>query len=155
LTPDSDFTRFVAPGVDTGVKNAALKKLFSTPHFNVMDGLDTYIDDYGQPDPLPEGMLRQMAQSHALGLFADEAPEPLPLPPAPVVDQTVVDEAVAQAAAAAPAEPAALMAPDPDLSQDTTPDENADLRLQPHGAPGPASPGEGPGPTAGGQHRRH
>jgi hypothetical protein len=33
------------------VRNAALKKLFTDPHFNVMDGLDVYIDDYGKPDP--------------------------------------------------------------------------------------------------------
>lgn len=71
LGRNSDYTRFVAPGVDAGVKNAALKKLFSDPHFNVMDGLDTYIDDYGKPDPLSAAMLRKMVQSHALGLFDD------------------------------------------------------------------------------------
>jgi hypothetical protein len=76
LTHESDYARFVARNVDTDVKNAALKKLFTDPHFNVMDGLDTYIDDYGIPDPLPAGMLRQMAQSHFLGLFADEAKAP-------------------------------------------------------------------------------
>ena len=80
LTAESDFARFVAPGVDRGVKNAALKKLFTDPHFNIMDGLDTYIDDYGKPDPLPAGMLRQMAQSQALGLFADDPPPPPALP---------------------------------------------------------------------------
>ncbi|WP_309246525.1 DUF3306 domain-containing protein [Ramlibacter montanisoli] len=53
LTKDSDFTRFVQPGVSPEVKNAAMKKLFADPHFNVMDGLDTYIDDYGKPDPIP------------------------------------------------------------------------------------------------------
>ena len=53
LTRESDYSRFVAPDVDGGVSNAALKKLFSDPHFNVMDGLDTYIDDYSKPDPLP------------------------------------------------------------------------------------------------------
>jgi hypothetical protein len=26
----------------------------------VMDGLDTYIDDYGKPDPLPESMLKEL-----------------------------------------------------------------------------------------------
>lgn len=72
LTPASDFTRFVAPGVDPSVKNAALKTLFTDPHFNVMDGLDTYIEDYGLPDPIPLAMLRQMTQSKVLGLFADE-----------------------------------------------------------------------------------
>jgi hypothetical protein len=72
LTPASDFTRFVARGVDPSVKNAALKTLFTDPHFNVMDGLDTYIEDYGLPDPIPLAMLRQMAQSKVLGLFADD-----------------------------------------------------------------------------------
>jgi hypothetical protein len=72
LTPASDFTRFVARGVDPSVKNAALKTLFTDPHFNVMDGLDTYIEDYGQPDPIPLAMLRQMTQSKVLGLFADD-----------------------------------------------------------------------------------
>jgi hypothetical protein len=72
LSPQSDYTRFVARGVTPEVKNAALKKLFTDPHFNLMDGLDTYIDDYGKPDPLPPGMLRKMLQSQVLGLFDDE-----------------------------------------------------------------------------------
>ena len=87
LTPASDYSRFVAPGVDVGVKNAALKKLFTDPHFNIMDGLDTYIDDYGKPDPLPAGMLRQMVQSHALGLFSSEDDDDAPaVAPAPAID---------------------------------------------------------------------
>jgi hypothetical protein len=90
LTRQSDFRRFVAPGVDPTVKNAAMKKLFADPHFNVMDGLDTYIDDYGKPDPLPASMLRKMVQSAALGLFDDEkdtAPQAeLQPPPAPLQD---------------------------------------------------------------------
>ena len=72
LTTQSDYTRFVARDVSPEVKQAALKKLFTDPHFNVMDGLDTYIDDYGKPDPLPPGMLRKMAQSQLLGLFDHE-----------------------------------------------------------------------------------
>jgi hypothetical protein len=72
LLPQSDYTRFVARGVTPEVKNAALKKLFTDPHFNIMDGLDTYIDDYGKPDPLPASMLRQMVQSQLLGLFDEE-----------------------------------------------------------------------------------
>lgn len=72
LTPQSDFTRFIAQGVSPEVKNAALRKLFADPHFNVMDGLDTYIEDYGRPDPLPASALRQMAQARFLGLFQDD-----------------------------------------------------------------------------------
>ena len=78
LSRESDFSRFVGPGVDEGVKHAALRKLFSDPHFNVMDGLDTYIDDYNKADPLPLAMVRKMAQSAALGLA--NAPEGGPEP---------------------------------------------------------------------------
>src|SRR5262245_940679 len=52
LTPESDFTRFARPGVAPEVRNAAMKKLFADPRFNVMDGLDVYIDDYSKPDPI-------------------------------------------------------------------------------------------------------
>jgi Protein of unknown function (DUF3306) len=76
LTKESDFSRFVAPNVDPGVKNAAMKKLFaSDPHFNVMDGLDTYIDDYNKFEPLPKSMLRQLVSARALGLIDDELEE--------------------------------------------------------------------------------
>ena len=72
LTPESDFTAFVARGVTPEVKNAAMKKLFSDPHFNVMDGLDIYIDDYNRPDPLPLAMLRQMTSAQTMNLFEDK-----------------------------------------------------------------------------------
>jgi hypothetical protein len=57
------------PDVDPAVQQAALKKMFTDPHFNVMDGLDIYIDDYSKPDPLPSGMLERMTQSNMLNLF--------------------------------------------------------------------------------------
>jgi hypothetical protein len=76
LTRDADFSRFVAPGVDDGVKRAALRKLFSDPRYNVMDGLDTYIDDYNKADPLPASMLRKMTQSAFLGLFREDDENP-------------------------------------------------------------------------------
>ena len=66
LTRESDYARFMAPGVDRSVRNAAMKKLFSDPRFNVMDGLDVYIDDYSKPDPLPEGWLEKLNQYAAL-----------------------------------------------------------------------------------------
>lgn len=78
LPEGAEVARFVARGVDPSVKNAALKKLFADPHFNVMDGLDIYIDDYGRPDPLPAAMLRQMAQSRFLGLFNEDRPATAP-----------------------------------------------------------------------------
>jgi hypothetical protein len=127
LDPTSDFTRFVARDVDPAVKNAALKKLFADPQFNVMDGLDTYIDDYGQPDPLPPGMLRQMMQSQLLGLFRDEGRTP---PPA----AAAADNAEAPAAPTDARNPA---------------DEDADLQLQPDDAAGPGGPGAGAGQDPG------
>jgi len=64
-----DFSAFMKPDVDPAVQQAALKKMFTDPHFNVMDGLDIYIDDYSKPDPLPPGMLERLVQSDMLNLF--------------------------------------------------------------------------------------
>jgi len=73
---DPDFSVFMKPDVDPAVQQAALKKMFTDPHFNIMDGLDIYIDDYSKPDPLPPGMLERMVQSDMLNLFrkAEDAP---------------------------------------------------------------------------------
>jgi hypothetical protein len=66
LTPESDYVPFVARGVDENVKRSALKKLFSDPQFNVMDGLDTYIDDYNKFEPIPAEMLAALNHAKAL-----------------------------------------------------------------------------------------
>lgn len=121
LTPASDFSRFVARGVEPGVKNAALKKLFADPHFNLMDGLDTYIEDFGRADPLPTSMLKQMAQAHFLGLIEPE--------PAPTSSPT---HGASSSAAAAT-------------------DEDPDLRLQPDNAAGCPGPEPGAGGDTGRQ----
>ena len=72
LTPESDFTPFMQASVDPGVKGQALKKLFADSRFNVMDGLDTYIDDYTKTTPIPEGWLEKMEQMRHLGIFKPE-----------------------------------------------------------------------------------
>ena len=82
LNADSDFKPFVGRAVAPDVRNAAMKKLFADPHFNVMDGLDIYIDDYTQPDPLPASMLKQMASAKFLRLVEDEPEVPAGAPPA-------------------------------------------------------------------------
>lgn len=71
LTPESDFKPFMRPEVDPGIKQAALKQLFKDPHFNVMDGLDTYIEDFSKPDPIPDEMMKKMYQAREL-LFSPE-----------------------------------------------------------------------------------
>ena len=88
LTPASDFRPFMARDVSPEVRNAAMKKLFADPQFNVMDRLDTYIDDYSQPDPLPAAMLRQMASAQFLKLFDDDNEAAPPQPPEPDHDHT-------------------------------------------------------------------
>jgi hypothetical protein len=67
LTPQSDYTRFIGKGVDENIQRAALKKLFTDPHFNIMDGLDIYIGDYNKFDPIPPEMLALL--NHAKGLL--------------------------------------------------------------------------------------
>lgn len=144
LTRDSDFSRFVRPDVAPQVKNAALKKLFADPHFNVMDGLDVYIDDYSKPDPIPPSMLRSLASSKFLGLFEDEekrkaaqsphSPADVPTSGAPAAPGS---QTVAQSAPAVES-PAAVPPRDPTHA-------DPDLRLQPDDAPGPEGPGQGPG----------
>jgi len=67
-----DFSAFMKPGVDPAVQQAAMKKMFSDPHFNIMDGLDIYIGDYSKPDPIPLEMLKRMVQSDMLNLFRKE-----------------------------------------------------------------------------------
>ena len=135
LGRDSDYRRFVAADVTPEVKNAALKKLFTDPHFNVMDGLDTYIDDYGKPDPIPASMLRQMVQSRALGLFADEPKESEPA----AIAGATPDGAHAADPAQSPPEPAIPIAHDQDAA----------LRLQPLDAAGPPSTAGGTEQDAG------
>jgi Protein of unknown function (DUF3306) len=72
LTPQSDFKPFMRTDVAPEVKNAAMKQLFKDPHFNVMDMMDTYVDDYSKPDPLPPEMLRKMAVTQFLGFWKEE-----------------------------------------------------------------------------------
>jgi hypothetical protein len=66
LTKDSDYSAFVAKGVDEAVKRSAMKKLFADPHFNVMDGLDIYIDDYSVFEPITPAVLAMMEHAKPL-----------------------------------------------------------------------------------------
>ena len=115
LSTESDFRPYMSRGVAPEVRNAAMKKLFADPHFNVMDRLDIYIDDYSLPDPLPASMLRQMASAQFLKLFDD--------------DNESAPAANASPSAADPPQP-----PEPDH-------DHTDLRLQPNHAAGQGEPG--------------
>lgn len=82
LTPESDYSAFVAKGVDKAVQRMALKKLFADPNFAVMDGLDIYISDYNKAAPLTDAMLASLRHApgvldRLLGDAEDGKPEPV------------------------------------------------------------------------------
>lgn len=130
LTAESDFSRFAARGVAPDVKNAAMKKLFADPRYNVMDGLDVYIDDYSKPDPIPRTLLRQLASGKFLGLFDQEERQEKE---AGLRARDVADDPIAQSVAHS--DPAPDAVPEPPHHADP------DLRLQQDHA----TPGEDPG----------
>ncbi len=46
LDADSDYSGFLSQGVSDALRNQALKKLFFSGRFNVVDGLDDYAEDF-------------------------------------------------------------------------------------------------------------
>jgi hypothetical protein len=160
LTPESDFSSFVAQGVPANVRNAAVKKLFTDPHFNVMDGLDIYIDDYSKPSPLSMADMAKMVGAQFLKLVNDpNEPRPTAVGPgAPAVTEepaapqpSETPSAETQATSTPEAEPDPEPATEAGLRDPTAPespethDDHADLQLQPDDAPGPQGPGHGTG----------
>ena len=150
LTQDSDFKPFMAGNIPANVRNAAMKKLFADPHFNIMDGLDIYIDDYSKPDPIPEAMLRQMNGSKFLNLFADEENAESGKNPATASPRESANDPADQTVAQSHEDPDISRpdAPRPEHSSQPEPSAGSgasqedhadtDLRLQPdHAAPAP------------------
>lgn len=118
LSFDSDFTAFMKPEVGEVLKRQALKTLFQDPRFNVMDGLDVYIDDYSKPDPLPAGWLEKMNLSR-LGDYrppVEEAPAAPPEGAAPA-EKPPPNEALATPAAAVPSDTLEAPAMPPPVTQ--------------------------------------
>ena len=72
LSLDADFTGFLKKEVGEPLRRAALRKLFSDPHFNRMDGLDVYIDDYNVADPIPPEVMSRLRQFQT---FLGDEPE--------------------------------------------------------------------------------
>lgn len=138
LTPDADFSRFVRADVPADVKNAAMKKLFSDPHYNVMDRLDVYIDDYGKSDPIPAAMLRQLAAGRFLGLFREEEEKDELAGGARDDAEQQEPGSVAQSQAPAGPDPAAP-------PEAVPPHAHPDLRLQQDDAARPGETGRGTG----------
>jgi hypothetical protein len=125
LTFESDYSAFMQPKIAEETKRAALRKLFSDPSFNVMDGLDIYVGDYTQADPMPAGMLERVSAVYAM---LDPVEPPVSEPavaqapePANVVAPAAVDE-VSDAAAAntrpAPSDGAPAAEPTPEAHKE-------------------------------------
>jgi hypothetical protein len=119
LTPESDFTPFMKPDVDEGLKRRALKQLFQDPQFNVMDGLDTYIDDYSKADPLPDGWLEKMNMVKRLGIFTEpDAAAAAGAPAEPeALPKAVAHQPDARAAQTPPADPPSAEIPPPEAGK--------------------------------------
>jgi hypothetical protein len=73
LTPDSDFGQFLRQEISEDIRRKAMKTLFADPQFNIMDGLDIYIDDYSISEPIPAAMLASLNQARGLLFDAPEA----------------------------------------------------------------------------------
>jgi hypothetical protein len=74
LTPESDFSGFMHPKVADALRRAALKKLFSDPHFNIPDPYEPYSRDFTVGEPIPPEMLATLKQAEQL-LFGEKKEE--------------------------------------------------------------------------------
>jgi hypothetical protein len=156
LTPEADFKPFMARQVPAEVRNAAVKKLFADPHFNIMDGLDIYIDDYSKPSPLSAADMARMVGAQFLKLVDDpNEVKPATVAGAPTgsapAGPTTADPDEPAVDTPAPAADGAPSDQPPDVANTVTPDQpesqddHADLQLQPDHAPESESPGRGTG----------
>ena len=121
LTFDSDFTAFMRPGVDADLRRSAVRKLVRDPRFNVMDGLDVYIDDYSIPSPMEPELARTLMQARYIfnppqtrvneqGIVEDVPPDVVPDVPSDAVPDVPPDDARTAAAGE-------TTSPTPDIEQ--------------------------------------
>ena len=76
LTPESDFSAFMRPGVDPGLRREALRKLFQNPKYGLLDELDPYRADYAAFTPLGDIITADM-KFHAERLLRKQLEEAL------------------------------------------------------------------------------
>ena len=70
LTPDSEFSGFMHPKVDDALRRAALKKMFTDPHFNTPDPFEPFSGDWTVADPIPDELMAKLNQVRTV-LFPD------------------------------------------------------------------------------------
>ena len=71
LTPESDFSGFMAGSVQDSLRRAALKKLFTDPHFNGPDLFEPFSGDWTAGETIPQEMLATLNQARTV-LFREE-----------------------------------------------------------------------------------
>ena len=107
LSLADDFSGFLRAKVPEALKRQAMRQLFAQPHFNVVDGLDVYMEDFNALPDLPPA-------ERALLKHAREVLDPTPqqaLGPVVAADQPG-DEAEIDCADAAPETPAEAALPE-------------------------------------------
>ncbi|ABR90842.1 Uncharacterized conserved protein [Janthinobacterium sp. Marseille] len=138
LTHDSDYSGFMAQGVDESVKRSAMKKLFTDPHFNIMDGLDVYIEDFSKFEPMTPAFIAGL--SHAKGLMDPLAQLKSPL--MKLLDMQPEPPALEAPAAASEDTVAPIAATEGEGDKETPPEnaaENTDSKTDTSGEPNAAS----------------
>ena len=73
LSENSDFSKFMSPGVSDELRNLALRKMFKAPFFNIRDGLDEYDEDYTTFEKLGDIVTADMR--HQMELEAERKAE--------------------------------------------------------------------------------
>ena len=90
LTPESDYTDFLSPGVSEGLRKLALRKLFLSEVFNIRDGLDEYDGDYTHFEKLGDTVTADMR--HQFELEAQRKAEQSLQHDDPLHDDTCVND---------------------------------------------------------------
>jgi hypothetical protein len=121
LGQDSDYSAFLTPGVDADLRRRALRQLFSSPKFNVFDGLDTYRDDFRNFAPLGDVVTADMR--HHVERLAREAARALEAHPGDVPPASAASVAATPAAPAGDGQepPADTLPPDTEAHLDQRP----------------------------------
>ena len=73
LGEDDDYSGFMSTGVSEELRNLALRKLFRSAKFNVVDGLNDYDDDFTNFEPLGDIITSDMRHQMEVAGRAREA----------------------------------------------------------------------------------
>ncbi len=92
LTPESDYSVFMADTVEGAVRRAALKKLFADPSFNVPDVFEPFSGDWTIAEPIPPEMLKKLNQAASVLSRKEEKPAPEPRPADEPAKESRTDE---------------------------------------------------------------